>query len=80
MIGAVILAVFVMGAGWYNLKSYQKERIYTFLEPERDPLGHGYHSIQSKIAVGSGGFLGKGIGKGSQTRLGFLPERHTRFI
>jgi rod shape determining protein RodA len=78
--GAAILSILVVGAGWYNLKGYQKERIYTFLEPERDPLGHGYHSIQSKIAVGSGGFWGKGIGKGSQTRLGFLPERHTDFI
>jgi rod shape determining protein RodA len=80
MIGGVILCVFVIGAGWYNLKLYQKERIYTFIEPERDPQGRGYHSIQSKITVGSGGFWGKGIGKGSQTRLGFLPERHTDFI
>ena len=75
-----ILSVLVPILGWYNLKVYQKERIYTFLEPERDPLGAGYHSIQSKIAVGSGGLWGKGIGKGSQTRLGFLPERHTDFI
>jgi len=80
IVGAGILAVLAAGAGWYNLKAYQKERIYTFLEPERDPRGHGYHSIQSKIAVGSGGFWGKGIGEGSQTRLGFLPERHTDFI
>jgi rod shape determining protein RodA len=80
VIGAIILAVFVLALGWYNLKVYQKERIYTFLEPERDPQGAGYHSIQSKIAFGSGGFWGKGIGKGSQTRLGFLPERHTDFI
>ncbi len=80
IMGAIILSVIVIGLGWYNLKVYQKERIYTFLEPERDPQGTGYHSIQSKIAFGSGGFLGKGIGKGSQTRLGFLPERHTDFI
>jgi rod shape determining protein RodA len=80
MAGAAILAVLAAGAGWYNFKAYQRERIYTFLEPERDPQGHGYHSIQSKIAVGSGGFWGKGVGKGSQTRLGFLPERHTDFI
>ncbi|MFN8007136.1 MAG: rod shape-determining protein RodA, partial [Terriglobia bacterium] len=80
VVGAIILSVFVVALGWYNLKVYQKERIYTFLEPERDPLGTGYHSIQSKIAFGSGGFWGKGIGKGSQTRLGFLPERHTDFI
>jgi rod shape determining protein RodA len=75
-----ILSVLVMGLGWYNLKAYQKDRIYTFLNPERDPLGAGYHSIQSKIAVGSGGIRGKGIGQGSQTKLGFLPERHTDFI
>ncbi|MBM3803134.1 MAG: rod shape-determining protein RodA [Acidimicrobiia bacterium] len=80
IVGAAIMAVLAVGAGWYNLKAYQKERIYTFLQPERDPQGHGYHSIQSKIAVGSGGFWGKGVGKGSQTRLGFLPERHTDFI
>ena len=80
IVGAAILSVLAVGVGWYNLKGYQRERIYTFLEPERDPLGHGYHSIQSKIAVGSGGFWGKGIGNGSQTRLGFLPERHTDFI
>ncbi len=80
IVGAIILGALALGIGWYNLKVYQKERIYTFLEPERDPLGHGYHSIQSKIAVGSGGLLGKGIGRGSQTRLGFLPERHTDFI
>jgi len=76
----IILSVSVVGLGWYNLKGYQKERIYTFLEPERDPLGGGYHSIQSKIAVGSGGLWGKGVSKGSQTKLGFLPERHTDFI
>jgi len=80
MVLFAILSVLVVGLGWYNLKVYQKERIYTFLEPERDPLGAGYHSIQSKIAVGSGGFWGKGIGEGSQTKLGFLPERHTDFI
>ena len=80
VVGAAILGVLVVALGWYNLKVYQKERIYTFLEPERDPLGTGYHSIQSKIAFGSGGFWGKGVGKGSQTRLGFLPERHTDFI
>ncbi len=76
----VILSAIVMGVGWYNLKGYQKDRIYTFIEPERDPLGAGYHSIQSKIAVGSGGAWGKGITRGTQTKLGFLPERHTDFI
>jgi rod shape determining protein RodA len=70
----------VIGMSWFLLKPYQKERIYTFMDPQRDPLGRGYHAIQSKIAVGSGGFWGKGLGKGSQTELGFLPERHTDFI
>jgi rod shape determining protein RodA len=65
--------------GWFLLKGYQKERILTFLNPERDPLGSGYHIIQSKIAVGSGGFFGKGFMKGTQSQLSFLPERHTDF-
>jgi len=77
---SVILFSLAVGLGWYNLKDYQKDRIYTFINPESDPLGRGYHAIQSKIAVGSGGVLGKGIGKGSQTNLGFLPERQTDFI
>ena len=77
---SAILFALAVGLGWYNLKDYQKDRIYTFLNPESDPLGRGYHAIQSKIAVGSGGLLGKGIGKGSQTKLGFLPERQTDFI
>ncbi|MFC1863406.1 rod shape-determining protein RodA [Thermodesulfobacteriota bacterium] len=64
---------------WFNLKEYQQKRILTFLMPERDPLGAGYHIIQSKIAVGSGLFWGKGFLKGTQTRLHFLPEQHTDF-
>ncbi|MBW2148490.1 MAG: rod shape-determining protein RodA [Deltaproteobacteria bacterium] len=64
---------------WYNLKDYQKKRVMTFLDPSLDPLGSGYHIIQSKIAVGSGGLLGKGFMKGTQTRLHFLPEQHTDF-
>jgi rod shape determining protein RodA len=64
---------------WFNLKEYQQMRILTFLMPERDPLGAGYHIIQSKIAVGSGLFWGKGFLKGTQTRLHFLPEQHTDF-
>jgi rod shape determining protein RodA len=67
------------GGGWFLLRDYQKERIRTFLNPERDPLGSGYHIIQSKIAVGSGGFWGKGFMKGTQSQLSFLPERHTDF-
>ncbi len=65
--------------GWFFLKDYQKLRIYSFLDPERDPLGAGYHIIQSKIAVGSGGFWGKGFMHGTQSQLSFLPERHTDF-
>jgi rod shape determining protein RodA len=67
------------GGGWFLLHDYQKERIHTFLDPERDPLGSGYHIIQSKIAVGSGGFFGKGFMQGTQSQLSFLPERHTDF-
>jgi len=65
---------------WSLLKEYQKARILTFLNPERDPSGAGYHIIQSKIAIGSGQFLGKGYLKGTQSHLRFLPERHTDFI
>ncbi|MBP8980880.1 MAG: rod shape-determining protein RodA [Syntrophobacterales bacterium] len=67
-------------AAWYFLKDYQKDRILTFFDPERDPLGAGYHIIQSMIAVGSGGFLGKGFLKGTQTQLKFLPEQQTDFV
>ena len=62
------------------LKPYQKLRILTFFDPERDPLGAGYQIIQSKIAVGSGGLTGKGFLKGTQSYLEFLPEKHTDFI
>ena len=62
------------------LKPYQKSRILTFLNPERDPLGAGYQIIQSKIAIGSGGFFGKGFLQGSQSYLDYLPEKHTDFI
>ncbi|APG27408.1 rod shape-determining protein RodA [Syntrophotalea acetylenivorans] len=74
-----ILAAGGAGGGWFLLHDYQKQRILTFLSPERDPLGSGYHIIQSKIAVGSGGFFGKGFMKGTQSQLSFLPERHTDF-
>lgn len=67
------------GGGWFLLHNYQKQRIMTFLSPERDPLGAGYHIIQSKIAVGSGGIDGLGFMKGTQSQLSFLPERHTDF-
>jgi rod shape determining protein RodA len=65
---------------WGFLKEYQKKRIYTFFDPNLDPLGSGYHIIQSKIAVGSGGIFGKGFMKGTQCKLGFLPEQQTDFI
>jgi rod shape determining protein RodA len=65
---------------WFFLKAYQKRRILTFLNPDRDPLGAGYHIIQSKIAIGSGMMTGKGYLKGTQNALSFLPEQHTDFI
>ena len=65
---------------WSFLKGYQKQRILTFLSPDRDPLGAGYHIIQSKIAIGSGMLSGKGFLKGTQNALDFLPEQHTDFI
>ena len=66
--------------GWQFLKTYQRNRILTFLDPDRDPLGAGYHVIQSQIAVGSGKLFGKGWLHGTQNRLNFLPEQHTDFI
>ncbi len=74
---AVLIAIPVV---WQQLRNYQKDRVMVFLNPENDPLGAGYHIIQSKIGVGSGGFLGKGFGEGTQSRLNFLPEKHTDFI
>jgi rod shape determining protein RodA len=65
---------------WLFLRGYQKQRILTFLNPDRDPLGAGYHIIQSKIAIGSGMLSGKGFLKGTQNALSFLPEQHTDFI
>lgn len=74
-----LLGTLAAGGGWFLLKEYQKKRIFTFLDPENDPLGAGYHIIQSKIAVGSGGFWGAGFLHGTQSQLSFLPERHTDF-
>ncbi len=65
---------------WKALKGYQKTRLSSFLDPDSDPLGTGYHLIQSKIAIGSGGFFGKGFTKGTQGKLMFLPEHHTDFV
>lgn len=66
--------------GWNFLHDYQKRRVLTFLNPDQDPLGAGYNIIQSKIAIGSGGFSGKGFMQGSQSQLSFLPEKQTDFI
>lgn len=68
------------GVDWPGLREYQKHRVCTLLDPTSDPLGKGFHIIQSTIAIGSGGVFGKGWGKGTQTHLDFLPERHTDFI
>jgi rod shape determining protein RodA len=79
--GAVlVLGVLLLPVSWSLLKDYQKARIYTFVNPDRDPQGAGYQVIQSKIAVGAGGMWGKGIAQGSQTQLRFLPVPHTDFI
>lgn len=74
------MAAVLMPIGWHFLHDYQKLRVLTFLDPERDPLGSGYHIMQSKIALGSGGVFGKGFLKGTQSHLNFLPEKHTDFI
>lgn len=73
---AVVVPPFVM----FGMHDYQRKRVLTFLDPESDPSGSGYHILQSKIALGSGGFLGKGYGLGSQSQLNFLPEKQTDFI
>lgn len=65
---------------WQKMHTYQKNRVLTFLNPEQDPLGTGYHILQSKIAIGSGGFFGKGFMQGTQSQLNFLPEKQTDFI
>jgi rod shape determining protein RodA len=66
--------------GWSFMHDYQRKRVLTFLDPQTDPLGAGYHIIQSQIAIGSGGVFGKGWMNGSQAQLEFLPERSTDFI
>ncbi|MGD9020197.1 MAG: rod shape-determining protein RodA [Lysobacterales bacterium] len=74
------LAVMAAPALWFVMAEYQRNRVRTFLDPEADPLGHGWNIIQSKIAVGSGGLGGKGWLAGTQSHLEFIPERHTDFI
>ena len=81
MVGGLVTAVFQSrGTSWQLLKNYQYRRIDTFLDPSSDPLGAGYHITQSKIALGSGGWTGRGFMQGTQSRLNFLPEKHTDFI
>jgi rod shape determining protein RodA len=79
-VAIVLIFAAVAGAGWFLLKDYQKQRIGTFLNPDVDMLGAGYQVRQSKIAVGSGGFSGKGFGAGTQSQLRFLPVQHSDFI
>jgi rod shape determining protein RodA len=76
----ISVAVFFLPVLWHFLKDYQKERLMVFLNPNIDPLGAGYTVIQSRIAIGSGGFFGKGWLSGTQSQLRFLPEAHTDFI
>jgi rod shape determining protein RodA len=78
-----VLAVAAAAAApslFFSLKDYQRDRILNFLSPGRDPLGTGYHVVQSKIAIGSGGLFGKGFQQGTQSQLRFIPEQHTDFI
>ncbi|WP_435141205.1 rod shape-determining protein RodA [Pseudopelagicola sp. nBUS_19] len=79
-VGAVVGVFQSRGTSWQFLKDYQYRRIDTFLDPASDPLGAGYHITQSKIALGSGGWTGRGFMQGTQSRLNFLPEKHTDFI
>ena len=79
-IGTIYAVIVSRGTSWQLLKDYQYRRIDTFLDPANDPLGAGYHITQSKIALGSGGWTGRGYMQGTQSRLNFLPEKHTDFI
>ena len=80
MAAIALAGALVLPAGWLFLKDYQKARLVTFLDPARDPRGAGYQVIQSKIAVGDGGMWGRGVTRGTQTQLRFLPVPHTDFI
>ncbi len=79
-VGLLIAGIILSPLAWHFLKDYQKKRIAVFINPNVDPLGTGYTIIQSKIAIGSGGFAGKGFLSGTQNQFNFLPERHTDFI
>ena len=78
--GGIAALVIAPLAYFFGLQEYQQRRVTTFLDPESDPLGSGYHITQSKIAIGSGGLSGKGFGEGSQSHLNYLPEPHTDFV
>jgi rod shape determining protein RodA len=78
--GALAGAIAAPLAFFFALHDYQRKRVLVFMDPESDPLGSGYHITQSKIAIGSGGFFGKGFGNGSQSHLDYLPEAHTDFV
>jgi rod shape determining protein RodA len=80
ILGVAVLVVSLAPVLWYLLRDYQRQRVLTFLDPTTDPLGSGYHIIQSQIAIGSGGLHGKGWFNGTQSHLEFLPERTTDFI
>lgn len=80
IVPALLVAVATLPFAWHYLHDYQKQRVLTLFDPQSDPLGRGYHTIQSMIAVGSGGFYGKGWLNSSQAHLDYLPESHTDFI
>lgn len=76
----VFSACVLASVTWFQMAQYQKDRIVSFLDPAKDPMGSGYNVKQAIVAIGSGGFIGRGIGHGSQSQLNFLPEKHTDFI
>jgi len=78
--GAAVLFAAALPVAWVSMRDYQRNRVLTFLNPESDPLGTGYHITQSKIAIGSGGIFGKGFLGGTQSHLDYLPEGHTDFV
>ncbi len=80
LVALVVSALAAAPLAWTFLHDYQRARILTLLDPEKDPLGKGFHIIQSTIAIGSGGIFGKGWGQGTQAQLEFIPERHTDFV
>ena len=80
LLGALAVSPVILYFLWQHMHDYQKQRVLTFIDPQTDPLGAGYHVIQSMIAIGSGGLFGKGFLEGTQVRLHFLPEQHTDFI